>query len=335
MKRLLFIAAVSFLLFSVWRLSTPIDPSDTRDVTVTVDPGSSVSSIAELLFAQNLIRSPFFFKTYARITGRATALQAGTFSMTRAFSTSEIIRILHQGEAQQLSVSIPEGFTVADIDALLASRGFGKKGDIIDCAFHCNFDSFEFLPLKHAGSSTLAYGSRLEGYLFPETYAISLSGYVPKFFLERLLGEFRTRVVNAHAEEIRLSGHTLHEVITMASLIEEESRNADERFIVSGILWKRLKNRVVLGVDATTRYETGKKTDALTKAELEADSLYNTRRKQGLPPGPIANPGISSILASLQPKESIYWYYLHGKDGSIHYAETAEGHTANKMNFLR
>ena len=337
MKKLLWLLIVLFAVSGAWFWSStcPVDASDDTEVVLHIEKGDSVTKIAANLEAQNLIRSAFTFKVYAKVTGKSGHLQAGSFILKRTESMSEIFEVIHSGASKEMFITIPEGYTVADIDRLLASKGLGAPGDIIHCAFTCDFSSFEFLPTKSGGTEAQRYGSKLEGYLFPETYAANISEYQPKFFLERMLGEFRERVVEEHTGDVKGSGHTLHEIVTMASLIEEESRHEEEREIVSGILWKRLQEHVVLGVDAVNRYALGKKTEALTKAELEADSPYNSRRRQGLPPSPIANPGISAIKAALGPKESGYWYYLHGSDGQIHYAVTNDEHNANKAKYIR
>jgi UPF0755 protein len=120
----------------------------------------------------------------------------------------------------------------------------------------------------------------------------------------------------------------------MASLIERETSSDDEREIVSGILWKRLSADQGLAVDATVRYALGKITEALTKDDLSIDSAYNTRKYRGLPPGPIANPGLKSIKAAINPKDSPYFYYLHGKDGQIRYSETNDEHNLKKAKYL-
>jgi UPF0755 protein len=120
----------------------------------------------------------------------------------------------------------------------------------------------------------------------------------------------------------------------MASIIEKESRNNTERPIVAGILWKRFDNNWMLGADATTRYTTGKKTEPLTTDDLSDPNKWNTRAVRGLPPGAICNPGLSSIEAAANPQESDYWYYLHGNDGQIRYAETLEEHNKNKSDYL-
>ncbi len=335
-KAFLFLLAVGAL-SSIWfsYALSPVDAGSSKNVPVSIEQGSSLSAISSELSDAALIRSPLAFTIYARITGNAASLQAGVFPLSPAMSTREIVETLVSGKSQEFSVTIPEGFTVADIDRLLASKGLGKEGDIVDCAFHCDFSTFEFLPEKAAGTREQEIGSRLEGYLFPDTYSMSPADYVPKFFLERMLGNFRKRIVTPYASEAKSEGMTFGGFVTMASLVEAESRHAEERAFIAGILWKRLQNRVVLGVDATTRYVLGKRTEPLTKADVETDSPYNTRRRQGLPPSPIANAGESSFLAALRPKDSKYWYYLHDPKGIIHYAVTNDEHNLNKAKYLR
>ncbi len=342
-KKILMFAVVFGIISSLWfyHALSPVDASSSKNVPVNIEQGSSLSAIASELSDAALIRSPLAFTIYARITGNAASLQAGVFSLSPSMSTRGIIEMLVSGKSQEFSVTIPEGFTVADIDRLLASKGLGKEGDIVDCAFHCDFSTFEFLPTpilnpspKGGGETGLRVGSRLEGYLFPDTYSMSPSDYVPKFFLERMLGNFRKRIVTPYASEAKREGMTFGGFVTMASLVEAESRHAEERAFIAGILWKRLQNRVVLGVDATTRYVLGKRTESLTKADVETDSPYNTRRRQGLPPSPICNGGESSFLAALRPKDSKYWYYLHDPKGVIHYAVTNDEHNLNKARYL-
>lgn len=340
---LLLLGIVILSLLWFWHALSPVDSGNAKNIPVTIEQGSSVSTIATKLSGAKLIRSAFAFKTYARFTGNAGSLQAGVFALNPAMSTRDIAKAIVSGKSQEFLVTIPEGFTVADIDRLLASKGLGKEGDVLDCAFRCDFSTFEFLPSTLTpnpspggrGEPEIRIGSRLEGYLFPDTYSVSPTDYVPKFFLERMLGTFRKRIVTAQEAGIKNSGRTLADLVTMASLVESESRHAEERAVIAGILWKRLKNHVVLGVDATTRYVLGKKTEPLTKSDVEIDSPYNTRRTQGLPPTPITNAGESSFLAALKPKDSPYWYYLHGSDGAIHYAITNDEHNVNKARYIR
>ena len=321
--------------FWVWRSLAPVDSGNQQMTLLKVESGESLGQIAAKLEQQHLVRSALACKLAARITGVAGVLKAGAFIIRPSDSCLAILSILVGGKSQTVSVTIPEGSTLADIDRLLANKGLGETGAILDCAFHCDFSSFDFLPVKAAGSRELGYGSRLEGYLFPETYFVSVAEYQPKFFLERLLGTFRKRIIDPYGTKVTESKRSLHDLVIMASLVEKESAEGDERPIVASILWKRLASRVPLGVDAVTRYVLGKRTEALTKTDLEIDSPYNTRKHTGLPPSPIANPGASAFVAALQPTETGYWYYLHDSHGTIHYAVTNEEHNRNRALYLR
>ena len=164
---------------------------------------------------------------------------------------------------------------------------------------------------------------------------MSATDFVPKFFLERLLFTFQKKVLTDLSDDLAVSKRSLHEFVTMASLIERETRTDEERPVVSGILWKRLDSERGLDVDASIRYGLQKISDPLTKEDLQNRSnVYNTRRHAGLPPGPIASPGLASFRAALNPQMTDYWYYLHGKDGKIRYAETNEEHNVNKAKYL-
>jgi UPF0755 protein len=260
------------------------------------------------------------------------ALKSGVFLVPLRADYASIAAILIEGNGKEMAVTIPEGFTVAQIDALLTEKGVLQSGDLLACARECDFSTFSFLPSR--GATDTSPGTRLEGYLFPDTYFIDVSDFRAKFFLERLLGIFRERVIEDLAQDFMVSERPLHDVVVMASLIERETRAEDERPIVSGILWKRFDSGRALDVDATVRYVLGKIIAPLTKDDLEVDSPYNTRKYPGLPPGPIANPGIESIRAALHPEDSSYWYYLHGENGDIHYAETNDEHNENKARYL-
>ncbi len=307
---------------------------------VRIPEGASVEEIAQILKRERIIRSTIAFRTIALLEGSSRVLRSGTYLLRSSQPLSEILAELRAGRSQEVRVTVPEGFTVIDIDQLLARMGLIDSGEVVACATSgCDFSSFTFLPRPsgtvRGGSAERGVGSVLEGYLFPETYYVEVESFVPKFFLERLLTEFQHRVVEGLAADLRSSRRSLRDIITMASLIEEETRSEEERPVVAGILWKRFDAGVGLDVDATVRYALGKPRAPLTAEELAYESAYNTRRYRGLPPGPIANPGLSSIRAALHPVDSPYWYYLHDRAGGIHYAGTNEEHNENKARYLR
>ncbi len=330
MKKILITIIVILLVGFTWYFFSlrPVDSRDENQIALTVESGMSVRQIADRLEEMNLIRSPRAFMIYTKLHGVEKNLEAGKFAVRPSMKVSEIVEVLKHGFAEEMVITIPEGFTVLEIDELLKSKGVIEGGEVVACANECDFETFEFLP----GLKGLApRGGRLEGYLFPETYYIEVDEFVPKFFLERMLGTFRKRILKDFDE----SGRSLHEIITMASLIEEEARKDEERGMISGILWKRYDKSMGLGVDATVRYIINKPTGAITTADLNYNSSYNTRKFRGLPPGPIANPGEKSIKASVNPEENEYGYYLHGNDGEIRYAETNVEHNLNKFEYLK
>lgn len=333
MKRFLLIFAIVFVAALAWynRALRPVSAEEAR-VSVVIPSGSSTDAIAAMLEEKELIRSPLAFKLHAKKSGKAGTMQAGNFVLMTSMSTPEIVSALTTGEVKEASLTIPEGYTVQDIDALLAKKGLIEGGELVDCASSCDFSTFDFLP---SGGDLSQRGGRVEGFLYPDTYFVDTANFVPKFFIERLLGTFRTRVIDGLKDDIAASPRSLHEIVTMASLIEEETRTDDERATVSGILWKRFDADMGLGVDAAVRYIINKQTSAITTADLAIDSPYNLRKFRGLPPGPIASPSLASIKAALHPQESPYWYYLHGNDGVIRYAVTNDEHNVNKYNYLR
>ena len=321
-----------------------VDSMSTAERPVKISEGMSVGSIAHLLEAEGIIRSSVAFHLFVRLHGVGKSLQAGSFVLGPSMKTAEVVEVLRTGKAKEIAVTIPEGFTLKDIDALLVKKDLMEPGALLDCVQRCDFSSFTFLPLGSAPAFAKATagkqgiaprGGVLEGYPFPDTYYIEPANFVPKFFLERMLGEFRKKVLDGLKDDIKRSGRSLHEIVTMASLIEEEAKNGGERPVIAGILWKRFDANTGLGVDAAIRYILGKSTGALNASDLATKSPYNLRKFRGLPPGPIASPGLMSIEAALRPKVSEYWYYLHGKDGKVHYAVTNEEHNVNKAKYLR
>jgi len=334
MKKSLTFVALIVVVGTVWYQWSlrPVDSRSEDRHAVKIESGMSVKQIAQLLGEKGVIRSPRVFTLYAKLHGKESSLQAGKFVLRPSMSVKELIAVLQDGKAEEMLVTIPEGFTIQQIDARLTELGIIEEGEIVRCANECDFSSFEFLPDIDGLAER---GGQLEGYLFPDTYYIDVEEFVTKFFLERLLTTFRRRVVETLAADLVEDEHTLHEVITMASLIEEEARADEERPVIAGILWKRYDAGLGLGVDATVRYILDKPTGAITTGDLNTNSPYNTRKFKGLPPGPIASPGEASVIAVLRPEESSYWYYLHGADGEIHYAETNEEHNINKYKYIR
>jgi UPF0755 protein len=216
-----------------------------------------------------------------------------------------------------------EGWTAQQIGDYLENLGLTRAEDFVRCVKTCAFQS-PILPAK---------GS-IEGYLYPDTYFVDAGSYSDQTFIARLVGTLESKLTDEDLKAIKDSKHSLQEVVIMASIVEREERDPDERSTVAGVLWNRFDNGIGLGADATVLYGLGRTKGGLSYVELQTDSPYNTRKYRGLPPTAISNPHISSIRAAIYFKETPYFYYLHGKDGQVHYGKTLEEHNANKRKYL-
>jgi len=288
-------------------------PSDfPSDKIVQIEEGASLNQIIGILQKENIIRSSFWFKVFAYATLNQNDLVAGDYFFNQKLGLVSVLFKLANGEygLTPESVTFYEGLTNLEIAQVLKKR------------FE-NFDDETFIAIS----------KDKEGFLFPDTYMF-LPNVGPREVLSTLQNNFDNRI-EPFLEDIEKSGKTLEEIIIMASIIEREARTQGSRDIISGILWKRIEIDMPLQVDAVFPYFLGKNTYQLTLKDLESDSLYNTYKYKGLPYGPIANPGLSSIKASLYPKMSPYLFYLSDKNGMMHYAEDFEGHKRNRVLYLR
>jgi UPF0755 protein len=334
MKKLLITIIVLTAAGYLWyaRALTPVDSIAASRTKVNIEAGSTTSQIADHLKKEGMIRSPFAFKIHLKLQGLDGSLQAGVFLLDTSMSVDDLAEILQTGRAQEMIVTIPEGFTVLDIDNLLVEMELIEKGDAMYCASNCDFEAFEFLPTEMGEMSER--GGLLEGYLYPDTYYVPANDFVVKFFFERMLNGFRYNVLEEYAQEFESSDRSLHEFLSMASLVEEETRTDEERAVVAGILWKRFDEGWGLGIDAAVRYIVNKPSAEITHGDLNVNNPYNLRKFKGLPPGPISSISLKSIEATLNPKSSPYWYYLHDKTGLIHYAVSNEEHNTNRYMYL-
>ena len=172
-----------------------------------------------------------------------------------------------------------------------------------------------------------------EGYLFPDTYFF-YSNVTPDQVIETLRNNFNQKIKTALLD-IQASGKSLQDVITMASIVEREATSSTDRKMIAGVLWKRISISMPLQVDPPFYYILGKDSSQITLKDLAMDSPYNLYKNKGLPPTPITNPGMSSILATVNPTTSNNLFFLSDKKGAIHYAPTYEGHVANKLKYLQ
>jgi len=279
---------------------------------VRVSSGMTISDVGSLLIEKNIIKSERSFRVLTSYLGQETGIIAGDYYFANRQNLITVARRMTAGDfgIHLIRVTIPEGLSARQMSTILNDR-------------LPDFDQKRFIEL----------GQAQEGYLFPDTYFISPFA-TPEDILEKMTNNFNEKMKDLMFDVSR-SGRTLHEIITMASILETEARTTESRRVISGLLWKRLDDGMRLQVDAVFPYFLGKNTFELTLADLRYDSPYNTYLYAGLPPAAIANPGLDSIKAALYPEESPFWYYLSDMKGEMHYAITHDDHVRNKEKFLR
>lgn len=280
-------------------------------VSVQIEKGETVSSVAQKLRSSRVIKHPLLFKLLVKLRSPNHGVIAGDYILERGSLWSVVSKVIENPANRDLiRVTIPEGLTSKEISEILESKL--EK-----------FDSNNFKNITEG----------LEGYLFPDTYFFNKSA-TEEDVLDQLKKNFNNQM-NSIKNDIDSSGKDFKDLIIMASLLEEEARTTETRKMVSGILWKRLSAGMPLQVDAVFPYIIGKNTFEITLKDLEFDSPYNTYKYKGLPPGPISNPGKDSILAAIYPTKSDYWFYLSDKNGLMHYAITFDEHKINKAKYLK
>ena len=266
---------------------------------IVIEKGTGLAEISGKLKKEGFIKNKYAFALYARVFNKSKKIKYGKYLFNEPVSIFSLLSRFTKGEFgfKPVKVTVAEGLTVKKIAELL--------GDFE------NFDKEEFLEKT----------VNMEGYLFPDTYL-----FLPFAETEQIIGTMTDNFK-------KKAGDVGKDIVIMASLIEKEVPDSDDRKIVSGILWKRLKLGMALQVDAVFPYITGKQ--KVLSDDLKIDSPYNTYLHKGLPPGPISNPGLDAVEAAKNPQETSYLYYLSGKDGKTHFAKTFAEHLKNKEKYLR
>lgn len=323
--------------------NAPVNARNAGPVTVDIPSGTGVREAGRILQKSGVLRSPLGFAIQAVLRGDRGKIQAGTYGISPRESGGDILTRLTRGDTvpQDEPVTIPEGFTLQQIADRLDARGIAGKQALLDAA---RVDAFraEFAFLASAPA-----GATLEGYLFPDTYRFR-DATKPEDVITRMLKRFEeqweeaTKVCSeqqAVSSTVHCSlptAHSVHELVTMASIIEREVQTPEDRRLVSSVLWKRFDAGAGLDADAPIRYVLNNWDQRLTVQDLAVDSPYNTRRYRGLPPGPIGNPGLDSIKATLAPQESEYLYYLSAaSDKRTIFSKTLDEHNQAKAGHLR
>lgn len=324
-KLLLFI----FLLFMTaagglwWYLAHPIRHPE---AVVMITPGTPVAQIARQLTAAGVISAPDVFTGVAVVTGKARQLKAGEYVFPDGLAVLEVFDILLRGDVRLFRITLPEGWTMREIAAYLERRPFAAPGFAADVLAACQAP--DLLALAGIGREGLDPTTTLEGYLFPDTYDIPRPASAREV-VRRLVQTFRQRFTEAMKARAHTLGLSSHQVVTLASIIEKETGAADERPLISAVFHNRLKQGMALASDPTIIYGLPNFDGNLRKADLSNPHPYNTYVHVGLPPGPIANPGLAALDAALNPAAVDYLYFVSRNNGTHAFATTYAEHARN------
>lgn len=306
------IGVVIFGAYSYQQLFSPVAPPQTVDYQL--GPGSSLSKVAIDLHAAGVLRNPLALKLFARLNGQSGQIQTGHYQFTDPATPEQILQRLVAGDVKKVSLTIPEGFTQAQIFDRIEKSGFGNARKLAQLANDPEF--IKSLQLEAVS---------LEGYLFPETYSFT-PGIDEAQLLEMMVDQFRRQVdtnLPAKAKKLNLSRHQL---VTLASIIEKETGKTEEMPVISSVFHNRLKRGIPLQTDPTVIYGIKDFDGNLTRKHLKAPTPYNTYLIRGLPPGPIASPGLAALRAAAEPATSKYLYFVSRGDGSHQFSATLKEH---------
>ena len=300
------------------------DRSHPLEVTQVIVPrGSTFREVADRLQSAGVVSNAGVLRLLAKVQNADTDVHAGEFRFTPHQTPAQILDELRSGGAQVAKwISIPEGFTAGQIADRLAENGLGSAKAYRDAFLH---DS-----IVVGGVRT----KNLEGYLFPSTYLIPMDATPAT--VERIMTDEFLRELPADAvEKARRHGLTVPQAVTVASLIEREAKADDERALMAGVYYNRLRIGMPLEVDATIEYALPEHHAVITYRDLKLDSPYNSYEHVGLPPTPIANPGRPSLAAALNPRPSPYLYYVYKGNGHHVFAKTLDEQNANVAKYLK
>ncbi|MFQ5645746.1 MAG: endolytic transglycosylase MltG [bacterium] len=289
------------------------------DKIIRIKRGTTLKEAARLLSEEKLIKECKIFTFWAA----DRKIKAGEYRLTPRMSASEIMAVLERGKSVLYRLTVPEGFRGEQIAELVHRKGLAKKE-----VFFLAFRDIKLL------NSLGIEGKDAEGYLFPDTYFFP-KGIKAEVIIREMVGQFENRFTEEMRNRATDLGWSLHEVVTLASLIEKEAGHQGERSLISSVFHNRLKRGERLYSDPTVMYGLSRFDQRLTKKDLASDSPYNTYKHKGLPPGPIANPGLASIKAALYPAKTDYRFFVSKNDGTHLFSRTLREHNRAVLKYQK
>lgn len=308
-------AALVYGVIDLYRyMHAPMHGNRASAVYLHIEQGDNFKGIMQKLQDKQLVTHPWKFELVARWKGFARNLQAGEYRISPQMTPLEVLGSLSRGKVVLHRVTIPEGFNIRQVARRLDEKGLADADAFLGAATDPQLAQQLNIP-----------ADTVEGYLFPDTYAFARS-VSPEKIIRTMTGQLRQHFPPEWRERARNMDFSVHEIITLASIIEKETGAPEERKIIASVFHNRLEKNMRLETDPTVIYGIENFDGNLTREHLRRHSPYNTYRIRGLPPGPIANPGLASIRAALYPADTDFLFFVSRKDGTHQFSETLKAH---------
>lgn len=329
---LLLIIVLILILLGIYKYQTSAVSSNTDPKTITVDEGDNYFSIASKLKEKNLIRSETFYKLYLKLA-KPDSLITGDYELNEAMSVREIVKVLSDkdgGKNNTIKLTFREGLNITQMAKIVEEKTDITANEFInkiaDKTFLQSLQQDYWFITDDIYNTEIYYP--LEGYLYPDTYHFEPSELDIETIVRKILDNTKVKL-EPYKNQLQNGSYSIHQILTLASIVELESVSDSDRAMVAGVFYNRLNNNWSLGSDVTTYYASKKAmTESLTQSDLTACNGYNTRCTSmiGLPVGPIDNPSISSINAALNPTESDYYYFVADTNKKVYFTKNATEH---------
>lgn len=299
----------------------PYNKNSDKDIVIDIPAGSTVSDISDILYKNKLIKNKTLFKVIVKLSNDSQSIKAGKYLVNQTYSNKDLLQLLVSGKiySDGIKVTIPEGSTSKEIVKILENKNIGEKSKYEELINDPSqfYDKFNFLDENDIQT--------LEGFLYPDTYYFKKDDS-EEMILSTMLSRFSKEYTDDLAKRQKDLNMTLQEVINIASIIEKEAVLDKDRPLIASVFYNRLDIDMPLQSDATIQYIFDERKKIVTYADLKIDSPYNTYINKGLPPTPIASPGIKSIKAALYPEKTEYLYFVAKLDGGNNYSTNYEDH---------
>jgi UPF0755 protein len=315
--------AVAAVAAAAWLATSPTPTLRERPVIVEIPAHASTLDIARLLEDHGAVHQRWLALAISGVRGQLRSLKAGEYEFPRGSSPLGVMRTIESGRVRQHAVLHAEGATLNELARALEGERLAPAADVLRVASDPGFLAAQRIP-----------GPSAEGYIFPDTYYF-VRGMRVEEMLGRMVQRMRAKVGPDIEERARARGISLHELLTLASIVEREAVSPDEMSLIAAVFWNRLKRDMPLQADPTVQYAVQKERGTLTRSDLERDHPFNTYRNAGLPPGPIASPGLRAIEATLEPAPVKFLYFVAIDERRHHFSTTVEEHNAAVARYRR